>query len=280
VTLVHNAGHLLNREDADAAEIIQRAFVREGIQLALDAKTRQVRVADQERVVVVERAGQVTDIPCDAVLVSAGRVPNLDGLALEAAGVAYEANGVRVNDRLQTSNPRIFAAGDVAAPFKFTHTANALGRLAMINALLWGRNRMSRLIVPWCTYTDPEIAHVGLYAHQATARGLKVKTLTVSLAENDRAILDGEDEGFVRVHLKAGSETILGATIVAAHAGDLLTYFTMAMTRGQGLSSLTAPIYPYPTQSEVLRKLAGMHLAGKLTPWIKRLLSRLVAWHR
>lgn len=282
VTLVHNAGHLLNREDADAAGIVQRAFLREGIRLVLGAKTQRVTGPPQgsgERIVTVEQGGRLEEIPCDAILVSAGRVPNVEGLGLEAAGVAYDATGVRVNDRLRTSNPRIFAAGDVAVPFKFTHTANALGRMAMINALLWGRNRMSRLVVPWCTYTDPEIAHVGLYEHQAVSRGLTVKTLTAPLADNDRAILDGQDEGFVRVHLKAGSDTILGATIVASHAGDLLTYFTMAMTMGKGLSALATPIYPYPTQSEILRKLAGMHLAGKLTPRVKRLLSHLLAWH-
>ncbi|MBI3323863.1 MAG: mercuric reductase [Candidatus Omnitrophica bacterium] len=278
VTVIHNASHLLNREDTDAAEIVQRTFQREGIKLLLDAKTLKAFVRDGAKVLLVESAGKQTEVACDALLVSAGRVPNLEGLSLEAAGVAYSKLGVTVSDRLQTSNPRIYAAGDISAPFKFTHTANALGRMAMINALFWGRNRMSSLVVPWCTYTDPEIAHVGLYERQAKEQGHEVTTLTVPLADNDRAILDGEDEGFLRVHLKKGTDRILGATIVAAHAGDLLTYFTMAMTTGKGLSTLASPIYPYPTQSEAIKKLAGLHLQTKLTPTVKRLLATLLAW--
>ncbi len=280
VIVIHNAGHILNREDADAAAIIQQAFVREGIQLVLSAKTQRVERRGDEKAVTVESSGRTTQITCDAILISAGRAPNLEGLNLEAAGVAYEKTGVTVNDRLQTTNARVFAAGDISAPFKFTHTANALGRMAMINALFWGRNRMSRLIVPWCTYTDPEIAHVGLYEQQAKERGYPVTTLTVPLRENDRAVLDGEDEGFVRVHLKTGTDQMLGATVVAAHAGDLLSYFTLAMTMGKGLSTLAGPIYPYPTQAEVIKRLANTHLQTKLKPWVKRVLRAILAIKR
>ena len=280
VTLIHNAGHILNREDADAAEIIQRAFVREGIRLVLDATTQRVAGRQSAKVLTVQAGGQTVELSADAILVSAGRIPNTEGLNLEAAGVAYDATGVKVNDFLQTSNPRIFAAGDVGSRFKFTHTANALGRMAMFNALFWGRHRASRLIVPWCTYTDPEIAHVGLYEQQAKEQGHQVTTLTVPLSENDRAILDGEEEGFVRVHLKQGTDQILGATIVAAHAGDLLTYFTLLMTMGKGLSALSSPIYPYPTQSEVIKRLANAYLQTKLTPAIKGLLRRILAFRR
>ena len=140
--------------------------------------------------------------------------------------------------------------------------------------------RQNTKIVPWCTYTDPEIAHVGLYEQQAKERGLPVTTLTAHFADNDRAILDGADEGFVRVHLKQGTDRILGATVVAAHAGDLLTYFTQAIISGKGLSSLATPIYPYPTQSEILRKLANLHLQAKLSPMVKRVLGGVLAWRR
>jgi len=308
VTLVDLAPHVLIREDADAAEIVQRKLVQEGVRLLLNAKavraelrdgpTPQLELPEAARlrsrpalratagawdgakVVVIEQEGRTQEVVCDAILVGVGRAPNVEGLDLEAAGVAYDKTGVTVNDFLRTTNPRIYAAGDICAPFKFTHTANALGRMAMINALFWGRNRMSRLIVPWCTYTDPEVAHVGLYEPQAKERGIAVTTLTVPLAENDRAILDGEDDGFVRVHLKQGTDQILGATVVAAHAGDLLTYFTLAMTSGKGLSSLAAPVYPYPTQSEAIKKLANLHLSGKLTPSVKRLLGKILAWRR
>jgi pyruvate/2-oxoglutarate dehydrogenase complex dihydrolipoamide dehydrogenase (E3) component len=280
VTLIDTASRILVREDADAVEILQRAFEREGIQLLLNAKVSQVELRDGQKVVRVEQQGRMLAARADAILVGVGRAPNTEGLGLEAAGVRYDQRGVEVDDFLRTSNPRIYAAGDICAPFKFTHTANALGRMAMTNALFWGRDRMSRLVVPWCTYTDPEIAHVGLYDHQAKARGEKVTTHTVPLAENDRAILDGEDEGFVRVHLKQGTDRILGATVVAAHAGDLLTYFTLTMSMGKGLSALAGPISPYPTQSEVLKRLANLHLQTKLSPRLKNLLSRILAWRR
>ena len=139
---------------------------------------------------------------------------------------------------------------------------------------------MSSAVIPWCTYTDPEIAHVGLYEPQAKAQGYAVTTLTVPFSDNDRAILDGTDDGFVRVHLKQGTDTILGATIVAAHAGDLLTYFTLAMTNRKGLASLASAIYPYPTRSELLKKLSGLYLQTKLSPRVKGLLSRILAWRR
>ncbi len=280
VILIHNAGHILNREDADAAAIVQRAFLREGITLLLGAKTQRAERRGETRVVIVEQGGRQIEVACDAILVAAGRAPNTDGLNLEAARVQHDRTGVQVNDFLQTTNPRIYAAGDIASPFKFTHTANAFGRLAMINALFWGRNRASRLVVPWCTYTDPEIAHVGLYEAQAGERGEPVTTITVPLAENDRAILDGEDDGFVRVHLKRGTDRILGATVVAAHAGDLITYFTLAMTGGRGLASLANAVYPYPTQSEALKRAANAHLQTKLNPGVKRWLAQILAWKR
>ena len=280
VTLIHNAGHILNREDGDAAEIVQQVFLREGIRLLLSAKTLRAEPRGGDKILVVEHQGKAVDVACDAILVSAGRVPNVEGLGLEAAGVEYNQFGVKANDYLQTTNPRVYAAGDISTPYKFTHTANAFGRMAMVNALFWGRNRMSSLVIPWCTFTDPEIAHVGLYEGQAKERGYQVQTLTVPLSENDRAVLDGEDNGFVRVHLKQGTGQLLGATIVAAHAGDLLTYFTLAMVSGKGLGMLASPVYPYPTQSEVIKKIAGVYLQTKLTPGVKQLLSRILAWRR
>ena len=280
VTLMDVAPHILIREDVDAAELVQQSLLRDGVRLVLNATAARVEVRGGAKVVVVEQAGRTMEVPCDALLIGVGRAPNTEGLGLEAAGVRSDKAGVLVNDFLQTSNPRIYAAGDICSPLKFTHTANAQGRMAMLNALFWGRNRASRLVVPWCTYTDPEIAHVGLYEAQAKERGHHVTTLTVPCADNDRAILDGEDGGFIRVHLTQGTGTILGATIVAAHAGDLLTYFTLAMTSGRGLSSLANAIYPYPTQSELIKKAANTYLQTTLTPRIKRLLRTVLAWRR
>lgn len=282
VALIDTAAHVLIREDADAAELVQQALLRDGVELILSANVKSVRRSGQDTTVALEQEGKSCELTCDALLVGVGRAPNTDGLNLEAAGVAFDKTGVRVSDFLQTSNPRIYAAGDICTPLKFTHTANALGRMAMVNALIstWAGGRMSRLVVPWCTYTDPEVAHVGLYEAQVRERGMAVHTITVPFAENDRAILDGEDEGFVRVHLQKRTDRILGATIVAAHAGDLLTYFTLAMTSGKGLSFLANAIYPYPTQSELLKKAATLHLQTKLTPFVKTLLRRVLALRR
>jgi len=282
VTLIDTAAHVLIREDADAAELVQQALIRDGVELTLSAVVKSVRRSGQETTVALEQAGKSRELTCDALLVGVGRTPNTDGLNLEAAGVAYDKTGVRVNDFLQTSNPRIYAAGDVCTPLKFTHTANALGRIAMVNALIskWAGGRMSRLVVPWCTYTDPEVAHVGLYEAQARERGIAVHTITVPLTENDRAILDGEDAGFVRVHLRQGTDRLLGATIVAAHAGDLLSYFTLAKVSGRGLSSLAKAIYPYPTQAEVIKRIANQYLQTKLSPSVKTLMRRWLAWRR
>ncbi|MBI3312554.1 MAG: mercuric reductase [Candidatus Omnitrophica bacterium] len=280
VTLIDVADHVLIREDPDAAEIIQRALQREGVQLVLGAKVTRVVRRGNETVVAVEQRSGSTEIACDALLVGVGRAPNIEGLNLEVAGVKADKQGIAVNDFLQTSNSRIYAAGDVASPYKFTHVANAQGRLAMINTLFWPIQRTSRLVIPWCTYTDPEIAHVGLYEAQAKEQGHEIQTLMLSLEENDRAVVDGEDEGFIRVHLKRGTDRILGATVVAAHAGDLLTTLTQAMTQGKGLSSLAQAIYPYPTQSEIIRQIAGQYQQTKLSSRIKNMTSRWLAWRR
>ena len=280
VTLINQAPQILHREDPDAAAILQRVFVKEGMHLILNAKVLRVDRRGGTKVLVVEHDGKTEEVPCDAILVSTGRIPNTDGLGLEAAGVAYDKSGVKVNDRLQTANPRIFAAGDICAPFKFTHTAYALARIALVNAFFFGRQKMSGLVVPWCTYTDPEIAHVGLYEREAKGFGMEITTLTESLSENDRAILEGEEEGFVRVHLKKGTDKILGATVIASHAGEMLNLFTLAMTTGKGLSALSNMIYPYPTQSEIIKKLANSYLATKLTPTVKGLLSCIVKLRR
>jgi pyruvate/2-oxoglutarate dehydrogenase complex dihydrolipoamide dehydrogenase (E3) component len=202
-------------------------------------------------------------------------------LGLEVAGIAYDVRkGVQVNDRLQTSNPRVYSAGDICFPFKFTHTADALARILIANALFMGRQKSSALTVPWCTYTDPEIAHVGMSAHDAEKQGIEVQTLTVPLTDVDRAILDGETEGFARVHLKKGSDRILGATVVARHAGEMINELSLAITNGLGLSAIGRTIHPYPTQAEAIKKLADAYNRTRLTPLLKKVLSVWLSWGR
>jgi pyruvate/2-oxoglutarate dehydrogenase complex dihydrolipoamide dehydrogenase (E3) component len=277
----HRTDHLLPREDPDAAGILRKAFEREGIELYLPARELRVSLRNGKKALRFESGGRQVEIEVDEILVGVGRAPNMEGLGLEAAGVAFDARkGVTVNDRLQTSNPRVYSAGDICFPYKFTHTADALARILIANALFMGRQRSSALAIPWCTYTDPEIAHVGMYAHDAEKRGIPVHTLTVPLSDVDRAVLDGETEGFARVHLKKGSDRILGATIVARHAGEMINELSLVITNGLGLSAIGRTIHPYPTQAEAVKKLADAYNRTRLTPFVRRVLSGWLKWQR
>ena len=280
VTLLHHGTHLLGREDNDAAAILQAVFAREGIDLRLGVRIERVTGEGGEKILHFERDDVADQVRADAILVAAGRAPNLEGLDLDRAGIAADRTGVRVNDRLQTANPRVYAAGDICSPYKFTHTADAQARLLLANALFKGRQKVSRLIVPWCTYTDPEVAHVGLSERDAEQKGFRVTTLTVPLSTVDRAVLDGEAEGFARVHLRKGTDKILGATIVARHAGEMMGELSLAITAGLGLGAIGRTIHPYPTQAEAIKKLADAYSRTRLTWLVQKVLGGWLQWQR
>jgi len=281
VTLFHTGSHILNREDTDAAEIVQRAFVGEGIHLALDAKLTRIDRNSEGKVLHCDTPRGPLRVVADEILVGAGRVPNVDGLGLEMVGVAYDPKvGVTVNDRLQTSNPRIYAAGDICMSEQFTHVADSAARVVIQNALFFGRKTHSALTIPWCTYTDPEIAHVGLYERDAEQRGIPIDTYLRPFSEVDRAVADGEEDGFVKVHVRKGGDKIVGATIVARHAGEMLSELTLAMTAGIGLGRLASVIHPYPTQAEAIRQVGDMYNRTRLTPKVKRLFAAWLRWTR
>lgn len=272
VTLFHNASHLLNREDAEAAAIVQNTFISEGIRLVLSSKVTAVTMADGAKQVHYEAPNTSEPVIVDEILVATGRVPNIEKLGLEQAGVQSDLKrGIVVNEYLQSSNPHIYAAGDVAMEYKFTHAASAAAKMVVQNALFFGRKKITDLKVPWCTYTDPEIAHVGLYAHQAQQQGMAIDTYTVHFDENDRAVADGEEEGFVKVITKKGSDQILGATIVARQAGDMINEITLAMVAGIGLKTIANVIHPYPTQAEAIARVAGLYTRTRLTPTVQTL---------
>jgi pyruvate/2-oxoglutarate dehydrogenase complex dihydrolipoamide dehydrogenase (E3) component len=281
VVLLHNKGHILDREDADAAEIVQKAFVRDGVQLIFDMKIVKVEKKEHSKLLTYEQNGKQEQVEVDEILVGAGRAPNVEGLNLETMKIQYDARkGVQVNDQLQTSNPRVYAVGDVAMAYKFTHAADAAAKLLIQNTLFGGKKKLSSLTVPWATYTHPEIAHVGLYPDQAKAKGLEIETWVRDLKEVDRAIADGEDEGFVKIHTKKGSDEIVGATIVASHAGDMISEISVAMAAKFGLGSLYYVIHPYPTQAEAIKQTAGKYMHTKLTPFVKKLFAKWLAWTR
>jgi pyruvate/2-oxoglutarate dehydrogenase complex dihydrolipoamide dehydrogenase (E3) component len=281
VTIIEPSGHLLMREDADAAEIVQKSMLRDGVELALNTKITNAVKRGNDKIITITQNGKTLEIAGDEILVGVGRAPNVEGLGLETAGIVYDPRtGVAVNDLLRTSNPRVYAAGDICFPYKFTHTADALARIVIANALFKGRQKTSSLVVPWCTYTDPEVAHVGMYEKDARDKGIEVTTLTVLLSDVDRALLDGETDGFARVHLKKGSDKILGATIVARHAGEMINELSLAITTGLGLSAIGKTIHPYPTQAEAIKRLADAYNRTRLTPFIKKLFTAWLKWQR
>ena len=286
VSLFERTDHILPREDADAARIIQNQLEKDGVALIFESKITGVEIQGREKVLRYEVNGNSKERIVDQILIGIGRVPNVDGLGLEEAGVSYDARlGVKVNQRLQTSNPRIYAAGDICFPYKFTHTADANAQIVIQNALFphplgFGYASVESLIIPWCTYTEPEIAHVGMYESEAQAKGIDVDTFTVDLGEVDRAILDGENEGFARIHVKKGTDKILGATIVANHAGDMISEITLAMKAGVGLGTITGTIHPYPTQAEVIKKAANLWRKSTFSEGKKKVLERLFSWYR
>ena len=278
VTLLEMEDRILVREDPDAAAIVQASMIRDGVNLVVNCGVQRVERTDAGKVIRFTCGGE-RSVVVDEILVGAGRAPNVEGLNLEAAGVTYDRQGVQVNDHLQTSNPRIYGVGDVCMAWKFTHAAEEAARIAVQNALLPGRRKLSALTMPWCTYTDPEIAHVGMYEHEARQRGIDVDTFTHPWRDVDRAITDGEEDGFVKIHVKKGTDQILGATIVARHAGETIGELTLAMVGKVGLKTLARVIHPYPTQADALRRAAFAYSVTRVTPLVKKLLGLWMKWN-
>lgn len=280
VTIISLDPRLLPREDADSAQVLERRFADEGITMCLGATLLRVACTLSSELVVFTRGDGEEVVEADNILVAVGRTPNIEGLDLSAAGVTVGHTGVQVDDRLRTTNRRIYAAGDVCSAHKFTHAADAMARAVIQNALFSGRRKASALVMPWCTYTDPEIAHAGLYEREARARGYDVQTLQVGLDEVDRAVIDGETDGFARLHIDRRRGRILGATIVARHAGEMISEVTLAMTAGLPPSTLSATIHPYPTQVSVLQRLGDAYRRSSLTPRVLRILEHYFRWRR
>jgi pyruvate/2-oxoglutarate dehydrogenase complex dihydrolipoamide dehydrogenase (E3) component len=274
VTIAQNDRFLPN-EDPEASALLASVFEKEGIRVLLHAKTvRAMPGTHGKKALVVEHKGKTEILEADEILIGAGRIPNVEGVGLEAAGVAFDPQkGVCVDDNLRTTNKNIFAAGDCCMAWKFTHAADAAAQIVVQNALFKGRKKLSSLVMPWCTFTDPEIAHVGMYEKDAQAKGIEVDFFKFEMAENDRAIADGEDHGFVKVMVKKGTDKILGATVVSSHAGEMISELTAAIVAGTGLGRLASVIHPYPTQADAIRRTAGLYNKSRLTPTVAKILK-------
>ncbi len=273
VTILNAAPHLLPHEDTEAARVVESALTADGVVIHHRAQVRAARRTGEARTLTYDVDGLGTDVTGDAILVATGRTPNVEGLGLDAARVTYGPKGIDVDDRFRTANRSIFAIGDCASKYQFTHAADAQARLAVPNALFFGLGggKASDLVMPWCTYTSPEVAHVGITAKEVETAGDGVVSISIPFTDVDRAVLDGDDQGFLRVHLARGTDRILGATLVADHAGEMISEVTAAMVNGVGLGGLGKTIHPYPTQAEAIRKAADVYRRDSLTPRVKRL---------
>jgi pyruvate/2-oxoglutarate dehydrogenase complex dihydrolipoamide dehydrogenase (E3) component len=279
VTLVQDESMFLGHEERDAAQLLSDALARDGIEIHLDTQTTRVRVEGNDTIVDLVNDDTTRTVAVDRILVGVGTAPNVQGLGLEAASVAYDsARGIPVDDFLRTTNLRIFAAGDVCTENKFPHIESVAGRIVASNALFWGRERLSAQVVPWCTFTDPEIAHVGMYVTEARQKNIPVKTFTVLMHEVARAITDGEEDGFVKLYVREGTAKILGATVVARHAGDLINEISLAMSAGLDLHALARVNQPFPTQSQAIKMAADAYMQSRsnsLRAWLR---TKWLSW--
>ncbi len=277
VTMVQRGPRILRREDADASDVALASLQADGVRVVPNADVKMVtRQGSRTRVWVEVEGRDREPVDCDAILLAAGRVPNVEGLDLEAAGVAHNARGIVVDDRLRTSQPHIFAAGDIAGGLRFTHVADLHARTIARNILVpWFPARVGGEVIPWCTFTSPEIARVGLNEEEAVKRAVPYDVYKQAMAVTDRAIVEGTEAGFAKVLVARGTDRILGATVVSARAGEIIHEFALAMKAGIGLRTISSLVHAYPTYSEIARKLGDELQKKRLTPRARALFDWL-----
>jgi pyruvate/2-oxoglutarate dehydrogenase complex dihydrolipoamide dehydrogenase (E3) component len=287
VTVMGRSGKVLPKEDQDMAELVKKQMIKDGVTFSLSVKKYQSikltgKVLDngypemKMKIIDKDRNESKTFL-FDAILIAAGRRPNITGMDLDAAKVEYDQKkGLLVNDKLQTSNPRIFGVGDCCSEFKFTHAADFMARTVIRNALFFGRGKMSDLVIPYATFTTPEIASVGLYGKDLEERGIEYRIFEKHFKDNDRAICDDTREGFIRFRVDAKKDMILGCSVVGEGASNMIGEVTLAMESGTGLGALASVIHPYPTTSEVVRQAGDVFNKTKLTNTVKSVLRGIV----
>ena len=283
VTVFSRDEQILPKEEPEAVEIVKESMIKDGVTFAFNSSYKRIEGKGKTGPVrvVLDDSGTERFIEFDALLIATGRKPSVSGLGLEDAGVKFDTRlGVVVNDKLQTTNPDIYAVGDVASKYQFTHVADFMARLVVKNALFFGRDKVSDLLIPWVTYTDPEVAHVGLYEKDLKERNIPFTTFKRELSDVDRGIVDGIASGYVKIHVARGKDQILGATIVGSHAGDMISEITVAMQGGMGLGRLAGVIHPYPTAAEAIRQCGDAYNRERLTPTVKNIFHYLMTLRR
>jgi pyruvate/2-oxoglutarate dehydrogenase complex dihydrolipoamide dehydrogenase (E3) component len=257
VTLVQNEPKFLPREERDAAELLSLALARDGVETRLNTTVVGARGGHAEKLIDVVNDDLKYSIAVDEILLTVGRMPNVEGLDLDAAGIATEpGEGIKVDEFLCTTNADVYAAGDVCKEDKFANVAEASARIAVRNAFGGKEQRQSHWTVPWCTYCDPEIAHIGMHVMDARLESIPIKGFTIMMQDVDRAITDGQDDGFVKIYIREGSDEILGATIVAARASEMINEMSVVMSAGIGMRRLATILHSYPAQSDAIRLAA------------------------
>lgn len=284
VIQIERNARLMKREDTDVAAIVRDNLERDGVRVLTGHKVTSVEKVAQDTVVMCEYNGRAVNVHCDAILVAVGRRANTENLGLEALGIETHANGtVKVDKYLRTlSYKNILACGDVAGPYQFTHTAAHQAWYTSVNGLFGGLKKFAvdYSVIPWSTFTDPEVARVGLNEQEATADNIPFEVSQYGLDDLDRAITDGETQGFVKVLTVPSSDKILGVTIVGHHAGDLIAEFVLAMRHGLGLNKILGTIHIYPTWNEANKYTAGQWRQNHKPEWALRLAERYHRWRR
>lgn len=281
VTQIEMASRIMVREDPEVSAVVQDALEKDGVTVLTGHKAVACGITDAAKWIEVEQNGNAQRIVFDEIIVAVGRVPRLDGFGLKELGIKT-GRVVETNEYLQTVYENILAAGDVAGPYQFTHTAGHQAWFAAANALFGNvkRFKIDYTVIPWATFTDPEVARVGLSESEAQHSGIPYEVTRYDIGELDRAIADGVARGFVKVLTVPGKDRILGVTIVSEHAGDLIAEFVLAMTHGLGLKKILGTIHIYPTLTEANKYAAGEWRRTHVNPWLLTGLKKYHAWRR
>ena len=278
VTVFEMADRILTNDDAELADRLQTVLEEEGVQYMLEAGVESVSQTEEGILVTANTHSGSLSVEVDALLMATGRVPNVDGLHLDAAGVEYSRHGVPVDNTCRTNQPHIFAVGDVTGRYQFTHMSGHMAKVAVTNALLKVPSSIDTDHVPWVTYTDPELAHIGAFPDELDDDGVSYRTYRFPYSKLDRAITESETTGLIKVHAKELTGTILGASVLGAHAGEFISTFALAMKNGVTLRNIADTIHPYPAWGEGVRRVADQWYVQKQSPLFTRALQTVFGY--